>query len=56
MADRMTSFMITEKNDIDIAKVKSNMDWNPSYTWIINKALSIYLQNKLGVNAKKRGK
>ncbi len=53
MPNRMTSFKITGQNDDDMIKVAKKDE--RSFTWIINKALSIYLQNKLGVNAKKRG-
>ena len=50
---RMTSFYLNDKNDADIKLVVKKEE--RTMNWIINKALSIYLQNKLGVNARIRG-
>jgi len=54
MPNRMTSFKITEQNDHDMIKVAKKDE--RSFTWIINKALSIYLQNNLGRNYRRRDK
>ncbi len=54
MPKSMTSFSISEENKTNLLIVAGNME--VSGGWIINKALKIYLDNKLGVNAKKKAK
>jgi len=54
MPKRMTSFPIEEENDTNLSIVAKKM--RLSKAWVINTALEIYLNNKLGINAAKRGK